>query len=947
MANQTITIRLNAITKKFNRDVKKSEDAVEDLGNAANDVDNRKFRREMDKNETSVSETESALKKLIKGFIKFKVVMGIIKFTAILTAFRLLLPLLSGVSAALFAIVSSAGILGGAVGFLPAMAFGMLSIFGAVKYATAGVGESLGVLLADSATADEYAAALKKAGPVVAEFADHVNALKDMTESSRGRARDNLFTGLNSALANLRGSGIIQKVAESFERMATILGDVADGFTRMLGKDSVLENLGFLFSSAERSTGLLGRLLTALAEGFIAVSRAAAPVVEYILAELADKMERVNASATQEGMAEFFWRVYDAAKRLGAFLGDLFGGLKNVSDLLTSSGLRDGFLVPFENAAQSFRDFSESADGKNRIAAWFERGVAVMNSFYGLLGAITRGMQNMDGAGGAAALVRFFDIISADGGTIEKLFEALGGLDLDGLVDMFVAVGDALVAVASASESLNAVVTIITLLAKGFGAIANLFGYLPESIRQVVGTMTGLAFLFPFMRKPLKAVAGYLTKMSGRAVVGGVKGLWHGVSALSSGLFGTSTNAAHATGRMSRLGQAIRNGFSRGITSAREFARTIGPSLRTVLSTALTNIALLFQSIKNVFVSMGARIGAFSAAAGAAFTQLRVVVALVFGAIKLVVIGTVRAIGTAILASMTTNPVGWIILAIVALIAVFVLLWKNSETFRNAMIATWEWIKVNWKTLLVFMGPFGLMLRVFIDHFDAIKSGATKAMDAVKSAFASALSFITGLPGFEKVLNFLTPGKGGTSMRNWADSSKNSGKSTGAGDTSAQRGSRGSGGHLSQTLATHRSVDKMTPGNRTISNATQGRWGGSDHHKGKALDLTGSFMGAYRKNLRAMGGMAETHGQGSSAHLHAVYPSGGGESGGGGGGVAVASGGPSGDTMRPRSPASSGGRSIVVEGPLIGQVIANNDMDVTRAVYRALVDYTEERGERR
>ena len=61
-------------------------------------------------------------------------------------------------------------------------------------------------------------------------------------------------------------------------------------------------------------------------------------------------------------------------------------------------------------------------------------------------------------------------------------------------------------------------------------------------------------------------------------------------------------------------------------------------------------------------------------------------------------------------AAMSANPVGLIIAAIVALVAAVVLAWRNSETFRNIVMAAWNGIKIaiaavwNWLSTSVF--PF-------------------------------------------------------------------------------------------------------------------------------------------------------------------------------------------------------------------------------------------------
>jgi hypothetical protein len=72
--------------------------------------------------------------------------------------------------------------------------------------------------------------------------------------------------------------------------------------------------------------------------------------------------------------------------------------------------------------------------------------------------------------------------------------------------------------------------------------------------------------------------------------------------------------------------------------------------------------------------------------------------------------------------ALTANPIGLIILAVVALVAVFVLLWKNSDGFRNFFISMWDSI---WSVLKAigawFAGPFA---DFFVNAWNMIVAGA-------------------------------------------------------------------------------------------------------------------------------------------------------------------------------------------------------------------------------
>ena len=106
--------------------------------------------------------------------------------------------------------------------------------------------------------------------------------------------------------------------------------------------------------------------------------------------------------------------------------------------------------------------------------------------------------------------------------------------------------------------------------------------------------------------------------------------------------------------------------------------------------------------------------------------------------------------------AMSMNPIGLVIIAIVALVAAFVIAYKKSETFRKIVIGAWNAIKhatsavFDWivaffkkwgaRILIVLGGPIAVVVALIVKHWDKIKAGAVKAFNAV-------VDFARGIPG--------------------------------------------------------------------------------------------------------------------------------------------------------------------------------------------------------
>jgi phage-related protein len=96
-------------------------------------------------------------------------------------------------------------------------------------------------------------------------------------------------------------------------------------------------------------------------------------------------------------------------------------------------------------------------------------------------------------------------------------------------------------------------------------------------------------------------------------------------------------------------------------------------------------------------------------------------------------------------AALTANPIGLVVLAIVALIAIIVLAWKRSDTFRAIVTGAFNGVRA----AAVAVGKFfsGTLWPGIKWVWDKISGGAVAAKNGVVGAFNSVVGFVRGLPG--------------------------------------------------------------------------------------------------------------------------------------------------------------------------------------------------------
>lgn len=190
---------------------------------------------------------------------------------------------------------------------------------------------------------------------------------------------------------------------------------------------------------------------------------------------------------------------------------------------------------------------------------------------------------------------------------------------------------------------------------------------------------------------------------------------------------------------------------------------------------ALQNIIQGFQKAKVALALYTMETKGASIAQGAfngSLTLGQTIVGLLTGKVKLAELATAglskaQAVLNAI---MSANPVALVVLAIGALIAIFVVLWNKSETFRNFWINLWDnikkivsgaidnikktlnkiisFVKSNWKgLLLLFVNPFAGAFKLLYDNCEGFRNFINNFIQSVKDFFVN---------GWNSIVSFFT-----------------------------------------------------------------------------------------------------------------------------------------------------------------------------------------------
>ena len=226
------------------------------------------------------------------------------------------------------------------------------------------------------------------------------------------------------------------------------------------------------------------------------------------------------------------------------------------------------------------------------------------------------------------------------------------------------------------------------------------------------------------------AVAGLTLAFKGVSVAASVAKTAVGGVSSAAGLF----RADAATG-VSRFGSAMDTVRLRAMyagAAVKRAAIATAQGAKAAVSAAGSNLALAASHVR--------------AAAAASAQAIKTAALVVWQKVCAVAAKAWAAAQWILNAAMSANPIGLVVLAVVALIAIFVVAYKKVGWFRTLVQAVWEFLKTSVVALINFVRDhWRLILPILIGPIGLAIALITKYWSEIKGFFSAGVAFVLNL----------------------------------------------------------------------------------------------------------------------------------------------------------------------------------------------------------
>lgn len=283
------------------------------------------------------------------------------------------------------------------------------------------------------ATAAEVA--LRKLSPAAREFVMFLNdELIPKLREIQWSIQEAFFPPLKKALE--QSYGLFDIFKEKLTDTATIFGNFTLKFSDWLNTDESKNRIGEILDSNNRIFEKLGDAAIKASDGVLILVNGSGPFLERmagLVDKIAGKFRDVMVEAEKSGkLQELFKRVGDTIETLMGIAGSLGRILFGALDIAYKPG--KDLLDLIAKNLETFAKWVESAEGKQTLKEWFEKGKDVMIELGALIKGIVLEFKKLGDNVDFAAIVKVIrtDFLPA----LSKIAEAFSGDGGEGLIKL-------------------------------------------------------------------------------------------------------------------------------------------------------------------------------------------------------------------------------------------------------------------------------------------------------------------------------------------------------------------------------------------------------------------------------------------------------------------------------------------------------------------------------
>lgn len=552
------------------------------------------------------------------------------------------------------AIGGAVNVVGGAFALLPAVVAGASASIAALVVGMEGIGQALQTMN-DPA---KFAEVLKGLAPSAQEAVKALATFREPLHEIRMAVQERLFQGMAGPLLELKK--LLPPIKGGLTGIAGSIRDMGIEWLKMATRQQSIRDTGVImgltqsaFENARPAIANVGQALRDMA----VVGSTFLPRMGLSVNRISDRFATWAANARETGRMEaWIENSWEKLKQFGRILRDIVSIFREFSEALR--GGRD-FGDIIEGWTQSLRGLLESAKGQETLKN---------------LGVIMREVARVAGNVFNAAFESLADILSAATPFLLEFARSLGG----------------------------AVIGALKILTPMLEGLAHWLSENKEVMAPLAVAITGVVTAF----KLFSTIANLV-----KSIWQGLKGIWAAAKLLWSavGLVGKGfgllyrTAGAVATWAKVVIGHWIMVAKTAVVNAAKAAAAWVSQTAKMVATTVASVVkqaALIIAEWVKIAAAAALRAGMVLAAwipqmATLVATSIRQAAAMaaawVANWIRMAAVATANAIRMAAAWLIAMGPVGWIIAAVIALVALIV---ANWDTIKQWTIDTWNAI---WK----------------------------------------------------------------------------------------------------------------------------------------------------------------------------------------------------------------------------------------------------------